>query len=219
VTSGLIIVAAGSASRMGGIDKVWADLGGMPLLQWSIDRLGPFTDAIVVVVRADDLVTARERLRLLPQLRIVPGGAERSDSVRAGLAALLASDVIAVHDAARPFAHHELLLQGTGCLATAAGAVPGEPVRDTIKEVGSADRVVRTVDRNRFRAIQTPQVFRADILRAAHAGSGQASDDSALVEQLGATVACFPGHAENFKITTPFDLTVARLLVQNNLIS
>lgn len=214
MTVGLIIVAAGAARRMGGIDKVWAPLAGKPLVQWSIDRLAPGTDRVVVVVRSDDVVSSARRLILPDDALIVAGGAERADSVRAGLAALGEIDVVAIHDAARPFAYARFLDEGISRLAAADGAVPVEPVRDTIKQVGARDRIVRTVDRRDLRAAQTPQVFHAPALRRAHAAAAGATDDSALVEEAGGIVVSFAGAPENFKVTTMFDLSLARLLAE-----
>jgi 2-C-methyl-D-erythritol 4-phosphate cytidylyltransferase len=143
----------------------------------------------------------------------VQGGPTRSDSVRHGLAHVPAdADVIVVHDAARPLASVDLFRAVIDAVSNgqADAAVPGLPVGDTIKSVDAAHHVIATHDRSALVAVQTPQAFRADLLRQAHAGGMVATDDAALVEQLGATVLVVPGEARNIKITTPDDLRSAQ---------
>jgi 2-C-methyl-D-erythritol 4-phosphate cytidylyltransferase len=134
---------------------------------------------------------------------VVAGGATRSASVRAGLAALPAdADVVLVHDAARPYASSELWRRVLdGVRAGADGVVPCVPVVDTLREVGGS-----TVDRARFVAVQTPQGFAADALRRAHAGDPEGTDDASLVEACGGKVLVVDGDPDNRKITTPADL-------------
>ena len=147
---------------------------------------------------------------------VVTGGASRSQSVRSGLAAVPADvEVILVHDAARPLATPELYRSVIAAVQEGAdAAVPGVPVPDTLKAV--RDGVVRaTVERDGLVAVQTPQAFRAAVLRAAHAGEPVASDDAALVEANGGKVRVVPGHPRTFKITTPADLDLARILVRD----
>jgi 2-C-methyl-D-erythritol 4-phosphate cytidylyltransferase/2-C-methyl-D-erythritol 2,4-cyclodiphosphate synthase len=142
----------------------------------------------------------------------VVGGATRSDSVRAGLAAVPASaEVICVHDAARPLATTDLYDRVITAVASGAdGAVPGVPVADTIKSVDGEGAVVATPDRARLVAVQTPQAFAASALRAAHAAGGQGTDDASLVESAGGRVVVVAGEEGNRKITTPDDLAWAR---------
>jgi 2-C-methyl-D-erythritol 4-phosphate cytidylyltransferase len=141
---------------------------------------------------------------------VVAGGATRSASVRAGLAAVPPdAAVVVVHDAARPLAPATLFAAVVDAVRDGAdGAVPVVPVVDSLRRVGGG-----AVDRNEFVAVQTPQAFRADALRAAHAGNADASDDATLVEANGGKVVLVPGHPLNFKITSPHDLVIARALL------
>jgi 2-C-methyl-D-erythritol 4-phosphate cytidylyltransferase len=145
---------------------------------------------------------------------IVTGGAERSDSVRAGLAALPPDcDIVVVHDGARPLATGALYAAVIQAVREGAdGAIPGVAVTDTIKQVCDG-QVVATPDRAELVAVQTPQAFRTDALRQAHAGGGVATDDAALVESLGGRVVVVPGEADNMKITRPADLAAAEAVV------
>jgi 2-C-methyl-D-erythritol 4-phosphate cytidylyltransferase len=143
------------------------------------------------------------------------GGATRSASVRAGLAAVApdASDdcVIVVHDAARPFATSELFQSVIDAVRSGAdGAVPGLPVTDTVKEVDDRGTITATLDRARLMTVQTPQAFRFATLRDAHRAGADATDDAALVEAIGGRVVVVPGEDTNRKITTPDDLLAPR---------
>ena len=196
-----IVAAAGSGSRFGG-GKQEAVLGGRPLWVWARDLLLEAGAREVVVVGTEEGV---------------PGGRERRDSVAAGLAAVPEeAEVIAVHDAARPLASPRLAAALLVILEDeeADGAVPALPPVDTIKEV-SGGRVVRTLDRQALAAVQTPQVFRAEILRRAHAEyEGPATDDAAMVEAVGGRVVVIPGERRAMKITYPEDLALAEGLLR-----
>jgi 2-C-methyl-D-erythritol 4-phosphate cytidylyltransferase len=150
-----------------------------------------------------------------PVAAAVSGGGTRSDSVRAGLAAVPRSaEVVVVHDAARPLASPALFAAVVAAVRGGAdGAVPGTPVVDTLKRV-DGDRVVETVARQALVAVQTPQAFRAGVLATAHATGGEATDDAALVESAGGTVVVVPGEVDNVKVTTPGDLSRAALLLR-----
>jgi 2-C-methyl-D-erythritol 4-phosphate cytidylyltransferase len=139
---------------------------------------------------------------------VVVGGDTRSASVRRGLAAVpAAAEVIVVHDAARPYAEPALFRAVVAAVrAGADGAVPGIPVVDTVKQVAPDGTVLATLDRSRLVTVQTPQAFRADVLRAAHAAGGEATDDAALVEGAGGRVVVVPGSPDNRKITVATDL-------------
>ena len=145
----------------------------------------------------------------------VSGGATRSESVRNGLAEVPDdADVVVVHDAARPLATPALFSAVIEAVKSGAdAAVPVVPVTDTVKRV-EGDRVVETLDRAELVSVQTPQAFRADILRKAHASGGEATDDASLVEAIGGTVVVVPGERNNIKITTPDDLRIAEALLQ-----
>lgn len=145
----------------------------------------------------------------------VAGGDSRSESVRAGLAAVAdAAEIVVVHDAARPLAPPSLFDAVIAAVrAGADGAVPALPVADTVKEV-DGEQVVATLRRERLVAVQTPQAFRAERLRAAHAAGGGATDDAALVEAGGGRVVVVPGDPDNVKITTPRDLAWAEWVLR-----
>jgi len=197
-----IVVAAGAGHRFGG-PKQFEPLCGRRVLDWSLAAAAAVCDGVVAVLPPDRLEAGAQ-----------PGGATRSGSVRAGLAAVPDSaEVVVVHDAARPLASPELFRRVVAAVrAGADAAIPVMPVADTVKRV-AGNRVVETVDRSCLVAVQTPQAFRADLLRRAHATESEATDDAALIEALGATVVTVDGDFENFKITSPGDLIVAAVLL------
>lgn len=199
-----VVVAAGSGSRFGG-PKQYEPLAGRRVLDWSVDAARAVCAGVVLVVppdRADRPEPAVDA--------VVAGGATRSASVRAGLAAVPATTgVVVVHDAARPLAPPELFSAVVAAVAAGAdGAVPGVPVADTLRRLGGGG-----VDRDGLVAVQTPQAFAAAALRRAHAGGGEATDDASLVEAIGGKVVVVPGLPANRKITTPDDLVAAAALL------
>jgi 2-C-methyl-D-erythritol 4-phosphate cytidylyltransferase len=150
---------------------------------------------------------------------VVPGGADRTESVRLALDAALGespdTSIVLVHDAARAFTPPELIRAVTAAVAAGAPAVvPVLPVADTVKQVDANEIVTATVDRTQLRAVQTPQGFAVDVLCRAHQDASGATDDAGLVERLGVPVSTVPGHPAAMKITTPFDLTVAEALLR-----
>jgi len=198
-----IVVAGGSGQRFGR-PKQFEDLGGRRVLDWAVAAASDASAGVVIVLPAADVERGNPHQ--------VAGGATRSESVRNGLAAVPESaSIVCVHDAARPFATSALFSAVIGAVAAGAdGAVPGLPVADTIKVV-SADGVVQhTPDRSTLVAVQTPQAFRASVLRQAHAQSAEGTDDASLVEALGGRVVVVAGDARNRKITHPDDLAWAR---------
>ncbi len=211
---GLIVVAAGQSARFGR-DKLWAPLGGQPVLAHPLTALGaPPVERLALVVAPARLHDAHALVAALPiPAVVVPGGPRRQDSVRNGLEALGPCEWIAVHDAARPFATRDLLLR-TWAVAQAVGAaVPAVPVNDTIKRVREG-LVVETLPRAELWAVQTPQVFRGALLWEAHRAVGEdVTDDAALVERCGARVGVAQGAYDNIKITTPDDLELAGWLL------
>jgi 2-C-methyl-D-erythritol 4-phosphate cytidylyltransferase len=209
-----VIVAAGQGTRFGSA-KQFALLAGKPVVAWSIDTARSLCDGVVVVMPADGFPVDRDERRGVPgDVVEVVGGTTRSDSVRAGLAAVAAdADIIVVHDAARPLAGSPIWSAVLGAVAGGAdGAIPVVAVSDTIKrlEPGGA---LHTVDRAALRAVQTPQAFRAEVLRRAHASGDHATDDATLVEAVGGRVVLVDGHPSNAKITVPSDLVVAAALL------
>jgi 2-C-methyl-D-erythritol 4-phosphate cytidylyltransferase len=205
-----VIVAAGWGERFGG-PKQFAELGGVRLVDHAVDTALAACDAVVLVVPDASAWQGAE------VAAIVTGGATRAESVRAGLAAVpLSAEVVVVHDAARPLATAELFRAVIAAVRDGAdGAVPGLAVADTLKRVDDV-RVTATVDRVGLVAVQTPQAFEAGILRAAHASDGEATDDAALVEELGGTVVVVPGDPRNLKVTGPADLMIAAALLETS---
>ncbi len=208
-----LVVAAGRGERLGTpVPKAFVNLAGRPMVEWSVAALQGVSAVTQIVVALPPGVSAP------PGTIGVPGGSERSHSVRAALAAAAPDDdVILVHDAARPLVTPELIAACLSALGDADAAIAATPVTDTIKEC-EGGRVVRTLDRSRLWAIQTPQVFRrAALTRALDQGDdvvGAATDDAALVEALGGTVRIVPAPRENLKVTTPLDAQVAEMLLR-----
>jgi 2-C-methyl-D-erythritol 4-phosphate cytidylyltransferase len=209
-----IVVAGGSGRRFGQL-KQYALLGGRPVLQWAVAACRTCSAGVVLVLPDGDGDHDQHGADA-----VVTGGPTRAESVRCGLAAVPAdAAVIVVHDAARPLASPALFAAVVAAVTGggADGAVPGVPPSDTIKAVDESGRVTDTFDRARLVAVQTPQAFRAALLRHAHAAAstGGATDDAMLVEALGGTVLVVPGEPANLKITDPADLgTAERLLAQ-----
>ena len=223
--TGVIVVGGGTGTRMGGIDKVFAPIGGRPLLLYSVDAFHACerVRCIVLVLSERNLQRGRELVeesRLAKVVAVVPGGARRQDSVRVGLDALLAAPGppdaltwVAVHDAARPFVDEAMLERGIEAAAATGAAVAAIPATDTIKAVDANRLVVDTPDRSRLWAVQTPQVFRPALLARAHGEiTGDVTDDAAMVELAGGRVAVFDGSPDNIKITRPEDLAVAEAI-------
>lgn len=219
---GVIIVAAGTSTRMGGGDKQFADLNGEPVVGYSLKvfaRSGHVA-GIALVLSSDNLDRGRAFVSesgLDDVVVCVQGGATRQDSARIGLEALKSSapDVkfVAVHDGARPFVDESMIERGLAEARVTGSAVAAVPVKDTIKAAGSDRVVTKTLDRRGLWAIQTPQVFRTDILSAAYEEvTADVTDDASMVELAGHRVAVFDGHSENIKITTPDDLLLAGLI-------
>lgn len=205
-----IVVAAGSGSRFGRA-KQYERLGDRRVLDWALEAARSVSEGIVLVVPPD---TAGRREPGVDA--VVPGGATRSESVRAGLAAVPGeADVVLVHDAARPLATVALFEAVLAAVAAGADcAIPGLAVANTVKRV-KGGKVVETVDRSDLVEVQTPQAFRAAALRAAHAEEPDATDDAALVEATGGSVVVVSGEPGNLKLTHPQDLAVARALLED----
>ena len=218
---GAVIVAAGSASRMGGIDKVMAPLGGEPMVVRTV-RQFQNCDAIreiVIVTRADLLIPISDLCHGFDKVKaVVVGGNSRDESVWQGLNAL--SDqvkLVAVQDGARPFADWQLIDRVVRCANSYGAAAPAIPVKDTIKIV-KGGIVASTPNRSELQAVQTPQVFDFDLLRGAlqkaKADGAAITDDCSAVERLGMSVRIVAGDEKNIKITTPLDLKIAELLLE-----
>jgi 2-C-methyl-D-erythritol 4-phosphate cytidylyltransferase len=216
-----VLLAAGSSSRMEGVDKLWTELDGEPLIARSLRTLAS-VEAItaLVVVAPLQRHTALQGLAaaLKRDVVCVKGGARRQDSVAAGLAAAPDAEYYLVHDAARPLATAELCARVLAAAREHGAAIPALALADTIKRVDEAGIVVETLDRGALRAAQTPQAFAGALLRRAHAEVRiEATDDAAMVEALGVRVATVPGDARNLKVTTPSDIDLVRALLSQRI--
>jgi 2-C-methyl-D-erythritol 4-phosphate cytidylyltransferase len=209
---------------MSGIDKLWAPVAGpdgrrRPLLAYSLAPFEacPAVERIVLVAGNDALERARALVGddgFAKVCTVVPGGARRQDSVRAGLEALGRCAWVIVHDGARPLVTEELIEQGLEEARESGASCCALPVPDTLKEGDEAGRVVRTLDRSRLWLAQTPQVFGYELLLKAHRqAEGEATDDAALVEALGVKVRLYRGSPRNLKVTTQEDLALVEALL------
>ena len=216
-----VIVAAGSASRMKGVDKIMAEIGGMPVIARTLsvfqncDRIGE----IVVVTHEDLLVPVGEVCRQYgfdKVTRVVVGGADRSRSVQNGLNELGETDYVAIHDGARPFVSAEVLEETIRAAERSGAAAPAIPVTDTIKTAQDS-LVTGTPDRSTLFAVQTPQIFDMDLICGAlyHCIEKKIplTDDCSAVEQIGKVVTLTVGERTNIKITTQFDLLIGEAIV------
>lgn len=218
---GAVIVAAGTASRMGGIDKVMAELNGEPMIARTV-RTFQECDAIkeIVVVTRQDLIVQIMNLcaGFDKVMAVVVGGDNRQESVWAGLNALSSRvKLAAIHDGARPLVTWQVIDRTVRAANTYGAAAPALPVKDTIKAV-QGGIVMATPDRSKLRAVQTPQVFDFDLLRGALkkalADDADITDDCSAVERLGMSVKMVEGDERNIKVTTPMDLKVAQMLLE-----
>ena len=218
---GAVIVAAGTASRMGGIDKVMAPLNGEPMILRTVRTFQncDVISEIVVVTRADLLETLMEQCAQFPKVRaVVVGGADRPASVQAGLNALSKRvRLAAIQDGARPLITEAVIDRTVRAAHTYGAAAPAVPVKDTVKVVKGG--IVRnTPDRATLQAVQTPQVFDIDLLRGAlkkaSMEGAKITDDCSAVENMGMSVKIVEGDERNLKVTTPMDLHIARLLLE-----
>ena len=219
---GALIVAAGTSSRMGGIDKVFARLGQEPLLARvvAVFQNCPSVDEVVIVLARKNLEQGRKLAKEhgWPKvIAICPGGLRRQDSVRQGLRRLTNCDWVVIHDGARPCVSADLIERGLIAARESGAAVAGVPVNDTIKFVSLRCFVQQTLMRQSLWAAQTPQVFRYDLIMEAYRQvNAEVTDDAALVEQLGHKVEVYMGSYQNIKVTTPEDLAMAEVLLRNS---
>ena len=219
-----LVAAAGSSSRMGGVNKLLEPLDGIPVLARTLTalQLAEQVDEIVVATRDEDLVEISHLCQtygITKCTKVVRGGESRAHSVL--LAALEASpetELLAVQDGARPLVTPELIGRVITAAALCDAAAPAVPVKDTVKTVREDGAVEQTLDRDALRAVQTPQVFQADLLKAALQSAVEnqipITDDCSAVERLGKVVFLVEGDEENLKITTPVDLVVAEAILQ-----
>ena len=220
---GAVIVAAGSASRMGGVDKVMAPLKGEPMIVHTV-RAFQSCDAIkeIVIVTREDLILPVTKLTNAfdKVTAVVLGGKSRQESVTLGMNALSEKcGLAAIQDGARPLVTWQLIDRVVRAAHAYHAAIPVIPVKDTIK-VCNSTLVVSTPDRSTLRAVQTPQVFDFDLLRGAlkqaEIDEAEVTDDCSAVERLGMTVKTVDGDERNLKVTTPFDLKIAEMLMEES---
>lgn len=218
---GAVIVAAGTASRMGGIDKVMAELDGEPMIVRTVRQFQE-CDAvkeIVIVTRQDLIVQIMGLCAGFDKVKaVIAGGDNRQESVWAGLNALSEKvRLAAIHDGARPLISCEVIDRTVRAANTYGAAAPGIPVKDTVKAV-QGGIVTATPDRSKLRAVQTPQVFDFDMIRGALkkalADEADITDDCSAVERLGMSVKIVEGDERNLKVTTPIDLKIAQMLLE-----
>ena len=222
-TAGVIVVAAGDSRRMAGVDKIFVPLMGRPLISYSLEVLhgAPQVGAIVLVLADHNL----ERGRTLVEEKgwhkvgdVCLGGERRQDSVRRGLDRLPDSEWIIVHDGARPFIDLDLVARGLKEAGYTGAAVAAVPVKDTIKSADAELQVTQTLPRDGLWAVQTPQVFRRQMLDEAHRHINEEfSDDASMVERAGGKVRIFMGSYYNIKVTTPEDVPVAEAILTSRL--
>jgi 2-C-methyl-D-erythritol 4-phosphate cytidylyltransferase len=215
-----VIVAAGQGLRMGGLDKVLSPLGDEPIL---LRTTRPFQDSPAVSQIV--IVIAGEKEEMCRQLiggpawskvsHICIGGPRRQDSVAEGLKRLNRFDYVMIHDGARPLVTADLIARALDAARETGAAVAAVPVTDTIKRADGDLTVLETLSRQDLWAVQTPQVFRFDVIQIAHLQDAEeATDDASLVERLGHKVKLFMGAYDNIKITTPDDLIVAENILR-----
>jgi 2-C-methyl-D-erythritol 4-phosphate cytidylyltransferase len=194
-----------------GFPKLWAPVGGTPLVARALAAAEAAQPGELVLVVGQERLDEAQAFAS-PHVKVVPGGARRRDSVTAGLSVTSATWV-AIHDAARALVPTDMFERGLIAAQATGAAIPGLPLKDTIKRV-SDSRVVGTPPRAEHVAVQTPQVFRRDLLeRALGLTDEDVTDEAALLERLGVAVAVFQGDERAFKVTTPLDFALVRALL------
>jgi 2-C-methyl-D-erythritol 4-phosphate cytidylyltransferase len=204
---------------MGGRDKLFAIVGGKPLLAYALTAFDACrgVDRVVLVLSPENMERGRELVAEAGFSKVVAvcqGGERRQDSVCNGLETLASCQWVVVHDGARPLVTADLIERGLEAAKETGAAIAALPIGDTVKEVEASGLVGRTLGRGQLWAAQTPQVFRYDILREAHQrAQGEVTDDAALVEKLGYQVRVFEGSPHNIKVTTAADLALVEALL------
>jgi 2-C-methyl-D-erythritol 4-phosphate cytidylyltransferase len=215
---GAVIAAAGSSQRMAGVDKIFADLDGAPVLSHVVDVFErcQAVDQVIIVLGGQNLEMGRKLVaerRWSKVTDVCEGGSRRQDSVANGLARLQGCFWVVIHDGARPMVTEKLIEQGLDAASETGAAIAAVPVTDTIKVAGQNMMVQGTPPRQSLWSVQTPQVFRSDMIREAYGQTAfEVTDDSGAVERLGHKVKIYPGSYDNMKITTPDDLAIAGVL-------
>ncbi len=216
---GAIIVAAGESRRMGK-DKIFLPLAGKPLIARPLDICHDFKPIkqIVLVLGEHNIAPGKRLIAENKWTRVTDvctGGRRRQDSVKAGLDRLQLCDWVIVHDGARPFLTTDLLNEGLKSAQKTGASIAAVPVKDTIKIADRNRLVKRTLDRRNLFAIQTPQVFRFDIIARAYVETDDdVTDDAALVEKAGYKIRLYTGSYSNIKVTTPEDMALAEIIAE-----
>ena len=219
---GAVIVAAGSASRMGGIDKVMAELDGAPMIETTVSKFQECEaiKEIIIVTREDLIAPITSLSKKFDKVRfVVEGGSSRTESVKKGLKMLSdKAKLVAIHDGARPLVTEQLIDRTIRAANTYGAAAPGIPVKDTIKVV-QGGIIASTPERSKLQAVQTPQVFDLDLIKGAlekaEKVGAELTDDCSAVEQMGMSVKMVSGDEKNIKVTTPMDLKIAEMLLED----
>ena len=214
-----VLVAAGSSSRMNGEDKIFLDLCSRPIIEHSLYvfmNSGLF-ETTILVLSTNSINMAHDKLSayLAEGLVLTTGGARRQDSVLRGLEKIRKSQVVAIHDGARPCITQSILEQGLEKVEKTGAAIPVIPVTDTVKRVNKIGRVETTLLRENYKLAQTPQFFDVDLIRKAHSKIiKDVTDDASMVEMIGGDVEVFDGDIKNLKITTNNDLKIAQNILE-----
>ena len=219
----VLIVAAGQSRRMAGVDKIFVDILGKPLIAHTVEALqaSPLVNELVLVLAPEKVPLGRSLAgdrawTKLPPESVCAGGGRRQDSVRLGLERLSPCRWVAVHDGARPCVDADILRRGVEAASESGAAVAAVPAKDTIKVVTEGTRVEATPPRETLWLVQTPQVFLYDILREAHRACDEdVTDDASMVERLGRDVHVFMGSYANLKVTSQEDMDIAEALLRN----
>ncbi|MEA1959321.1 MAG: 2-C-methyl-D-erythritol 4-phosphate cytidylyltransferase [Chloroflexota bacterium] len=218
---GAIVLAAGASRRMGGVEKISAEIAGKPLIAHTVDifQRCPSIDEIVIVLSEDKLDFGTDLVKKFSWSKIetvCPGGARRQDSVNEGLKQLNNPGWVVIHDGARPCLDVSLIERGLVEARDTGAAIAAIPATDTIKVVSPDGFVDQTPPRGDLWAVQTPQIFRFDIISEAYRhANDDVTDDASLVERLGYKVKVFSGSYDNIKVTTPEDLVTARAIIES----
>ncbi len=222
IKMGAVVVGAGTGERMAGMNKLFVPLGSKPLLAWSVDTCHgcSFITRIVLVLSDRDLIRGRElkEERHWSKVTICRGGARRQDSVKEGLKRIVNCGWVMIHDGARPFLTLDLIENGLQVARETGAAVAAVPVKDTIKLVADNRLIRETLQRDKLWAAQTPQIFSFDVITRAYENLPvEVTDDGAAVERLGYAVRLYMGNYSNIKVTTPEDLSLARIIARRSI--
>jgi 2-C-methyl-D-erythritol 4-phosphate cytidylyltransferase len=218
---GAVIVAAGRSERMRGADKIFAEIDGDPLLAHTVAAFqqSPVIDRIVLVLARSKVAVGLDLVKQYQWTKVTSvcaGGVRRRDSVAKGIKRLGDVDWVMIHDGARPCVTQDIIERGLKAAGESGAAIPAIPVADTIKAVSYDSYVVDTPPRDSLRAVQTPQVFRFDIISAAHLlDDDDATDDAVLAERAGYKVKVFHGSNANIKVTNKEDLAIAEAIIRS----